>query len=343
MNLLKSDRRHRPRRRQTDLLQKADDPAARIERLLAGADRQLREAFVRTITRIRDEATLARLAPLLEAGRIEEAIAIGQEAYAGFAEEWVEVYIRAGRDTAGFVGREISVIAAFDQVNERAVGAMQQNRLRLVREFTQSQTEATREALIDGIQQGLNPRAQARAFRDSIGLTAKQERFVRNFREELEAGSASVFRRKLRDKRFDRTIRRAIERGEVLDDATIGRMVQRYRERWIKFRSEVIGRTEALRSVHQGVEESYLQAIDAGQIEPDELVRIWNTALDERVRDFDDSSTSHRTMHGQERRIGEPFQSGAGNLLRHPGDPSAPPEDTVQCRCVLSTRFRRSE
>lgn len=340
----RSHRRRRTRRKRSIAsYSKADDSVARIERILAGANRHLREAFIRTITHIRDASTLAQLESLLEAGRIEEAINLGSLAYAQFANEWVAVYVRAAEDTAGFIGRELGVIATFDQTNTAAVFQMQGNRLRLITGLTESQRQATREALLSGIEQGLNPRETARAFRDSIGLTRKQESYVQNFRRELESNNSRIFGRELRDRRFDRTIRRAIADGQPLDKATIDKMVSRYRERWIKHRSEVIGRTESLRSVHMGVEESYRQAIDDGLIDADSLVRIWNTARDERVRDFNTSSTSHRTMHNQQRHIGEVFFSGAGNLLSFPGDPSAPPEDTIQCRCVLSTRFKRPE
>ena len=50
-------------------------------------------------------------------------------------------------------------------------------------------------------------------------------------------------------------------------------MVERYRERYVKYRAEVIGRTEALRAVHAGNYEGYLQAIDEGAINREELQR----------------------------------------------------------------------
>ncbi len=51
----------------------------------------------------------------------------------------------------------------------------------------------------------------------------------------------------------------------------------------------------------------------------------WTTAHDEAVRD------SHRELDGQVRRVGEEFKPG----LRYPGDPAAPLEETVNCRCIL--------
>jgi hypothetical protein len=336
---LRKRRRRRPLRPKASFA-KVDDPVARIEAIIARAWRKLQEAFVRMVTRVRDASTLHEIEILVNAGRIDEAVALGEAAYLQFAGEWIEVYVLAAKDTAGFIGRELSVIATFDQTNVRAVQAMQANRLRLIREVTQAQTETIREVLVEGVRAGLNPRQVAREFRSSIGLTRKQQQYVANYRAELEALDARALGRQLRDRRFDRTLARAIDFESPLDRGQIDRMVTRYRERWIKYRAEVVGRTEGLRSVHEGVEEMYRQGIDSGAIDPESFVRVWNTALDGRVRDFEDSATSHRTMHGQEQRIGSPFVSGAGNQLRYPGDPNAPAVDTVQCRCVLSARFQ---
>ena len=54
--------------------------------------------------------------------------------------------------------------------------------------------------------------------------------------------------------------------------------------------------------------------------------RKWNTVNDERVR------PSHRKAEGQVRDATTPFRVG-GALLRYPGDPTAPIEETANCRC----------
>ena len=76
------------------------------------------------------------------------------------------------------------------------------------------------------------------------------------------------------------------------------------------------------------VEVMYQQAIDDGTLQSTQIVRTWITAKDERVR------SSHAVLNGQRRNYGEPW-----GVLRYPGDPSAPAAETVQCRCVLTTRF----
>lgn len=318
----------------TSLFEKqTDDPQRRIEDLLDRAEPELRSAFVSIIAQIRNETTLGQLADLIEQGRFQEALESAARAGAQFSAMVNGVYIFAGVDTADFIRERLQVIISFDQLNSRALQLMQSNQLRLIREFSVEQRLATQEALIDGIRRGANPREQARIFRDSIGLTSRQVRSVENFRRLLEENSRDVLTRRLRDRRFDPTIRRAIRDGTPLAQSEINNMVNRYRQRFVDFRARVIARSEALRATHQGIFEMYQQAFDQGLVNPDQVVREWHTAGDERVRD------SHNVMNGQTRPVGEAFTSGQGNSLRFPGDPDAPASDTIQCRCVITTRI----
>ena len=323
----------RPHLKIVEFTKQVDDPASRIEDLLRTSELQLRRAFEGIVQQLQDERTLGEIADLIEQGNIQRALETAARAGARFAASVNGVYIRAGEDVAETIGEGLSVIVSFDQTNFRAVSQMQQANLRIIREFTEQQRAATGEALVEGVRRGLNPREQARAFRGSIGLTQRQVQAVNNYRRLLEELSLEALTRRLRDRRFDATLRRAVRTGQPLTREQIDRMVERYRERSLKFRSETIARTEALRSVNEGTEEMFRQAIDAGAVDPDRLVRQWNTAADERVR------ASHSTMDGQQRPFGEPFISGNGNNLRHPGDINAPASETINCRCVLSTRL----
>lgn len=317
----------------------ATDPASRIERVLRGQEARMRRAFDTAVNVIRDDTTLEQLADLLERGLFEEALAALELAAAGLAAQQSAALIAAAQDTAQFLSTAaLTVTVSFDVTNTRAVRLMQENRLGLIREFTDAQRAATREALTQGIRDGANPRDQARRFRESIGLTRRQTQSVNNFRRLLTTArqdglpSREALDRVLRDRRFDRSILRAIDTNEPLTAGQVDTMVERYRSRLLRHRSEVIARTEALRTVHQGTEEMYQQAIEAGQIRPEQLTRTWVTAQDERVR------SSHQRLNGQVRALNEVWQADAG-VLRFPGDPAAPASETIQCRCVLSTRM----
>lgn len=304
--------------------------------LIALADKMAprwKARFLAVIKTIQDANTLKRIEELLELGQVEEALILSETAALQLGRIWGETFTLAADETAKLIRDALNVTIDFNNVNERALYEMRRNQLRLIRQFTEKQRLATREALQDGIRRGINPRDMAREFRRSIGLTERQVRAVNNYRRMLEQLDATALRRKLRDARFDRTFTRAIEEGRTLSPEQIDRMVGRYRSRYIKYRSEVIARTESLRAVHAGTDEMYQQAFDSGTLRPDALTRTWDTSKDNRVR------ASHRVMDRQKRLVGQPFETGLGNSMRYPGDPEAPPADSVQDRCAVTTRY----
>ncbi len=310
------------------------DPASRIEQLLLTAEPALAAAFLQMVVTIKSSLTLEDIAEALERGRFDQALDRALRAAPLLSEAYADQFVAAARDTAKFLNKGIGDIQIiYNQTNTAAVNAMQENMLRLVRGFTISQRETVRQVIIDGIRRGLNPREVALNFRNSIGLTARQEGAVRAFQTALEELDATALTRSLRDRRFDRTVTAAIERGEALTGKQIETMVTRYRERMLTHRAVTIARTEALRSTHQGARALYDQAIEEGQLRASDLTQEWHTAADERVR------ASHEAMNGQLQPYGTPFVSGKGNLLRYPGDPAAPGDEVINCRCALGTRI----
>lgn len=303
-----------------------------LDEFISKAERRIGASFLDVIAGLKAAYTLEALATFIEAGQIEAALAVVETYAGGLASTVSRVYVDAGQEVIDALGDRLGVVVNFDQTNVRAVNWMRENRLGLVREFTQEQAAVTRQALVRGITEGLNPIDQARAFRDSIGLTRRQLEWIDNYRRELETLSPRALGRQLRDRRFDRRILDAIDHETPLGRDQIERMVGRYRERWIKYRAETIARNEALEAAHAASHEAVLQGIESGSIDPEKATQTWNTSRDERVRE------SHQAMHLQVRRIDEPFESGAGNLIRYPGDSAAPPEDTIECRCRVSTR-----
>ncbi len=311
---------------------------ARIISQIGTVEAQYRTAVLNAVAAAkRAPGTLKQLAAMIESGRVEEALDAAARAGAiRIADQYAAVFVTAGQEAAEGLTDILDVTVGFDQVNERAVAHMQHERLRLIREFADEQKQATRLALSDGIQRGANPIEQARAFRGSIGLTSRQQQSVLNFRRYLEqaaSGDTSALSRTLRDRRFDPTIRRALRTGEPLSAEQIERMTARYRERYVKYRSEVIARTEALRAVHVGQDEAMHQAVDDGLIDRESMERTWITSRDGRERE------SHALLNGQKRGLDETFPGLAGEL-RYPGDPNAPAAETIQCRCGLAIRIK---
>jgi len=311
-----------------------EDPKERIDALLATVGLAFRRRFLQAIENIRTRNTLRRLEELLSSGQFDEALAAALlEGATHLGTGYSRGFMLSADDTAAFLTRSIEVIVNYDSTNPRAIAELQKNQLRLVREFTQGQRLATQVALTEGIARGLNPRQQAILFRQSIGLTESQARAVLNYRRLLENQSLEALARELRDKRFDSTIVRAFKDGRALTTAQVERMVERYYQNSVALRAETIARTEALSAVHGGVHEMYLQAVDDGLIQDDELTRTWLTSGLPNRRDH------HVSMEGQQRSLTEPFVSGLGNLLMQPGDMDAGAEEVANCVCTVTTRF----
>jgi len=81
--------------------------------------------------------------------------------------------------------------------------------------------------------------------------------------------------------------------------------------------TERIARTEVLSASNEADLESYIQS---GVVEKKE----WLATLDDRVRPW------HAEMDGEVAKVGEKFSNG----MMFPGDPSAPADDTINCRCT---------
>jgi hypothetical protein len=320
----------------------ATDAASRISRLIAYQEKRFQEVFRQAIKSIQNEFTLAQLADLLAQGKLEEALAGVERAARLLGSAYGDSLASSARSSAAFLNRALTVAIAFDVSNHRAVSMMQQNTLRLVQGFTAEQKRLVRRVMTEAIAEGMNPRNQARLFRETIGLTERQARAVQNYRKSLLAVGRNpeltgpALQRRLRDKRFDRTVVRALREGQTIPQERIDRMVNRYRQRYVNYRAETIARTEALRSVHQGNELMYQQAYENGDIKPSEVLRTWISTGDDRTRD------SHAMLHGEQRAPDEGWEVGIGGMLMYPGDPSAPPEETIQCRCSLTTRLSSS-
>lgn len=299
-----------------------NDPAARIFELIERYEVRLNREFLIMVNQIKDAATLQEIEQLIVSGRLNEAFTAVEAHINRYAGKINNTFVASAESTAD----AISAVAMidFDMTNIRAVDIMRRNRLEFVAEFMREQRDATRLAIVDGMSRGLNPRDQARLFRESIGLTSRQQQAVVNYRSLLETNSSASLTRRLRDRRYDRSVMRAVETGKPLTPETIDRMVQRYNDRYIKYRSEVIARTESLSSVHQGNHRMYEQAFEEGVLDPEKTIRKWHTARDPRVRD------THWSMGGQERKVGEPFHSRAGVPLMYPGDRGAPAKERIQ-------------
>lgn len=98
-------------------------------------------------------------------------------------------------------------------------------------------------------------------------------------------------------------------------------------ERWVN-RAKTIAMTETTRAYAAG---TLAAGMEQSRVSGKLLQKQWQTESDERVR------VSHRAVDGQVRDLGMPFYVD-GFPMMFPGDPLAPPELVVNCRCDLLIR-----
>lgn len=252
-----------------------------------------------------------------------------------FAAELVNIMILGSNLSANQTSQDIGRTISFNAAGGSATATFRELSNRVVGMLVDQQTAALAE--MQRIAQTITPIRTAAQIRTGLTLTARQHRAIANFRGFLEDGSSEALTRELRDKRFDNTVRRAIAGETALTGEQIDRMVGRYSERQLRFRANTIAATEAVRIANESDDLFFRQAVEDGDIQVDSLQRQWVTSQDEKVR------TSHRSLNGQIRPLGEAFRSGAGNQLRFPGDPRAPATDTINCRCFVKTDIDASE
>lgn len=316
---------------------------------------ELREAFLGAIEGISDEVKLSEIEARIRRGDVEGAIAAAGVTAAAF--EGVRYAIRrsvaaGGRETV----KQVALGINYEPGNERAERRTDQIHTELIREVTEETRDAIRDEVRAGIERGENPRETARRIRGTwdrqagkfrggtIGLTRHQAEVVRRARDELASGDPEQMRkylgRKLRDRRHDRSVIKAIREARGLSKEQIDRMEASYRRRWTQHRAETIGRDQSLEALTQGQEEAVDQAIDSGTVSEDLVVKEWVVTRDGRERE------AHAAIPGMNQGgvpKDEMFDTPYGPL-RRPRDRSSPgsvPENTIQCRCSMTYRIRR--
>lgn len=326
---------------------------ARLAQLIDTWDPLVQQAFLQAIYDARAGAHVDQIVRMIEAGNIDGAIraaGLDPNVFRPFDLAITQAFEAGGNLTAQAVPAIISAdglrtVFRFSVRNPAAEDWLLNLSSNAIQQILTDQRQMIREVLTTGMSKGLNPRtvaldlvgridkATGRREGGLIGLTSSQAKWVQNYEEELRSiNPSAALDRLLRDKRFDPTVRRAIDTGDPIPSDTVDKMVVTYRNRALRMRAEAIGRTEAMAALHGAQEQSIQQAIDAG-IDPQNVRFVWHTARDKRVRD------THKTMEGETVGVGEPFITGSGAQLMYPGDPNGPPEEIINCRCDRSVRI----
>ena len=312
------------------------DDLDEIKNLLAREDTEIRRAFMRFVRQVREPGVLSGIVDKLQDGNINGALAIMGRYISDFADELPKSFVRAARSEMQRLAPAVGQTSLdFNVGDPAAAKLMRRSKLEFITNFTDKQRDSVRSALADSLDRGEGEKQAAKRIKSSIGLTENQYKAVDNYRQLLENSSAEALQRDLRDKRSDRPVQSAIDRGDVLSDTQIDRLVDAYGNNMLNYRARTIARTESHRATSRARHEAQRQALKRARIRANRATRRWNTILDGRERD------THEAMN-QQTRVGfdRPFLSPSGAELLYPGDPDAPAEEVVGCRCVVTLEIK---
>lgn len=321
---------------------------SQILELLERYEPLLAAAFRESIDDLRGNVDMAALERALAAGDTEGAIRalrIDRAAFLALETQIQASYSASGGAMAGSISNLRNpttgerLFVRFDLRNPQAERWVAEHSSRMIVEIVEDQRAAARLAIEAGVSRGDGPRrtaldivgrinrATGRREGGILGLTAKQTEWAQAARNELASGDPTLLRRYLdrqrRDKRFDRSVLKAIREGTPVPQSIVDRAAQSYTNSLLKLRGDTIGRTEALSAMNAARDQAVRQASANG------TKKTWSATGDDRTRD------AHAEMDGQTVGLDEPFTTPDGYKLMYPGDTSlgAPAEHTIGCRC----------
>lgn len=319
--------------------------------LLDRYEPMLAEAFRKAVEDLRSAADLQRVILALSrndiAGAIE-ALHLDPAAYQPLYEAIQQAYNAGGVTAASTIPpikdwNSAAVVIRFDGRNPRAEAWLRDHSSRMITRTVDDQREAVRTAMTRAMQEGVNPRTAAldivgRVNRATggreggvLGLSAPQEQAVSRAKAELASSDPADLKNYLtrvrRDKRFDRTVAKAIREETKVPADVASKAVTRYGARLLQLRGEVIGKNEAFAALAEAKHEAYAQAIESGKLSASAVKKKWRHFASEHPR------AQHIIMNGQTVGFDEQFVLPDGTTMRFPHDPSAPIGHTAGCHC----------
>jgi hypothetical protein len=330
------------------------------------AAREIRKAFMKAVKDSRASISISGLVSAIQQGpdAVSDLLMTRAE-LSGMTEAQRAAFVIGGATIADAVPKYARTAAGgrlifqLDIMDPEAVAWLNTRSGQMIVEILEEQRQAVRTVVARGMEVGQNPVQTARDIAGRInpvtgrreggivGLTRNQSAYVYGGRYvdrngprdllgalgELQSDDPKVMRRylsrKRRDKRFDPTVKRAIETGSGLPASTINRIVGRYADRMLALRAETISRSESLQAFSSGRHTALEQLRGKAGLEDGDITRTWDATMDKETR------PDHQVMNNQEKPPEEPFEAPDGSLLMYPGDRSlgAPGRQIIQCRC----------
>jgi hypothetical protein len=166
-----------------------------------------------------------------------------------------------------------------------------------------------------------------------IGLTEQQADSIIRGRSALQSGDPSQMRAyldlKLRDRRFDGAIKKAVREGRAIKGAELDRIMEAHKSKALAYRGRVIARNETHTALAAGRDETHRQMLERPDVAA--VTKRWQHNLSEHPRE------DHQAMDGTVIGFGETFNF-ADAAMKHPHDPAGGAKHSIGCRCIAVYR-----
>lgn len=307
-------------------------------RALDAIEAQMARDYLAEAATITRNTTLAEVLARIQAGNLLAARDVFNGRYGRLAEDIRTAFLAGGNAEAATMRR-----TDFDMQRPSAQAWVNNAQAHAIQIIAREQGDAIQAVISHGQDVGISPPRIARNLLGMasasgertggvVGLTGQDAQWLNNTRTQLASGNPALmrdyFQRVRRDKRYDGIVERAIEAGRPVAVPDIDKITQRYAERLLATRAEVVASINTLEAYNAGRNQLYRQLVEDGT-DPAKITKRWKTRGDERVR------ASHRAMNGQTKPGDAPFVTPRGALMMNPGDSSmgAGMSEIARCRC----------
>lgn len=332
-------------------------PKEQIEQIALELTPKLRASFMAAVNDILDAVVLRVIVERLERNDLYgavEALQLDADAFGKVEQAILEAYNAGGSaavdkfpKTSDPEGRR--VVFRWGVRNVAGENELSHYAANLVQNISEDTKVGIRAKLAEGLSQGQNPRATAleivgqvspvtgRREGGLIGLTSAQMATVENARRGMIAGDPEAMRSylglKLRDKRFDAAVKRALAEGRGLSLVDADKITGRLADRNLKFRADLIAETETMGALSKANHDAILRQIEAGRLNAEDVSKTWRRTVSEHPR------SQHIRMAGQTVPFDEPFIAPDGTRIMYPRDPAAGAKHVLGCKCRADYRI----
>ena len=318
-----------------------------IDALLAEFGPKIRDAFIAAIYNARGAISIPELIKALQAGDIERAVRLfrmDQAALFPLEDAVRGAIIAAGQTVAENAG--LSGAFGFNGRHLRAEALIREMGATLVQGIQEDTLNMARTVITAGLQDGFTPQKVQRELTGTLnrltgrreggflGLTTQQADSIISGRAKLASGDPALMREyldlRLRDRRFDAMVKRAIRDGKPVSPADLEKIITAHKNKALRYRGEVIAKNEAFSAQAAGRDEAYRQALERADVAS--VTKKWVHGLSKEPR------PDHLRMNGTVIDMDQKFVMDDGAQMSFPHDPNGGARHSISCRCTCFYR-----